>query len=324
MIMKQVFRYFTIGFLATTAVWLSQLPVQAQQPEATASAPASTVVNAIGRYTYPGPGTVNTWWIETPTSVIVIDVQRDLGHAREALSAVQRIGKPVSAILVTHGHPDHYAGIGVFKAAYPGLVTYASVTTTETIVKDGYGFNAFLQQATPDNFPNPVIAPDRLIAPDATLTIDGVDIVTHEFGPSDANSMTVYYLPATGDLFSGDIILSGMHAFFYEGASAAWLTSLDRLASDFPRAVRLHPGHGEPGAPAQLIAEQRATIKAARAIATDAIARLGNTPAAQAATNAELIRRFPALGNPVGMPNFLDFSTAGLFRELSTPATPKG
>jgi glyoxylase-like metal-dependent hydrolase (beta-lactamase superfamily II) len=313
--MKAFLRPFLAGFLATSAVLLVNQHAAAQP---VASAPAAASLS-VGRYTYPGPGTVNTWWIETPTSVIVIDVQRDLGHAREALAAVQRTGKPVSAILVTHGHPDHYAGIGVFRAAYPGLQVYASQTVRDTIANDHYGFNALLQQAAPDNFPNPVAVPDRIIAPNETLTIDGVRIVTREYGPSDANSMTVYYLPTTRDLFSGDIILSGMHAFFYEGASAEWLASLDRLAFQFPGATRLHPGHGEPGAPAQLIGEQRATIVAAREIAGEAILRLGNTPAAQAATNAELVRRFPALQNPVGLPNFLDLSTAGLFRELTEP-----
>jgi glyoxylase-like metal-dependent hydrolase (beta-lactamase superfamily II) len=292
------------------------IPVSAQT-----SATQSVQNNiTVGRYTYLGPGTVNTWWIETSTTVIVIDVQRDLGHARQALAAVRRIGKPVSAILVTHGHPDHYAGIGVFREAFPGLVTYASKTTHDTIANDGYGFNALLQRATPDNFPNPVIAPNRIIAPDETLTIDGVRIVTREFGKSDANSMTVYYLPTTGDLFAGDIILSGMHAFFYEGASSQWLTSLDRLTSQFPQARALHPGHGEPGAPQTLISAQRDYIVAARAIAVDAITRLGATPAAQAATNAELLRHFPNAQNPVGLPNFLDLSTNGLFSELTSPA----
>lgn len=314
--MKSSLRLFLAGFLATPAVMLTEMAAHAQP---VAAAPAAATIE-IGRYTYPGPGTVNTWWIETPTSVVVIDVQRDLGHAREALAAVGRTGKPVSAILVTHGHPDHYAGIGVFRQAFPNLVTYASRTTHDTITNDSYGFNALLQQATPDNFPNPVVAPDRIIVPDETLTIDGVRIVTREFGKSDANSMTVYYLPATGDLFAGDIILAGMHGFFYEGASAGWLSSLDRLTGQFPEARVLHPGHGEPGAPQTLITAQRDYINAARAIAVDAIVQLGATPAAQAAINAELLRRFPDAQNPVGLPNFFDLSTNGLFTELTSPA----
>jgi glyoxylase-like metal-dependent hydrolase (beta-lactamase superfamily II) len=299
----------TLGAAAAAAESLSATPAFAARP----------IFPRIGRYTFAGPGTVNTWWIETERSVIVIDLQRDLPHAREALAAVRSVGKPVAAVLVTHGHPDHYAGLGIFRDAFPGLVAYASAVTQETIGKDHYGFNALLQQAGPDVFPNPVAVPDRVIAPNETLRIDGVTIATREFGKSDANSMTVLYLPATGDLFSGDIILSGMHAFFYEGASGPWLSALDRLKLQFPNARHLYPGHGEPGAPAALIAAQEAYIHEARKLAVDAIGRFGATDAAQAATIVALRRRFPRAGNPVGLPNMLELSTAGLFKELVQP-----
>jgi glyoxylase-like metal-dependent hydrolase (beta-lactamase superfamily II) len=271
----------------------------------------------VGRYTFAGPGTVNTWWIETPRSVIVIDVQRDLAHASQALAAVRAIGKPVSAVFVTHGHPDHYAGLGLFKQAWPGLVAYASPVTRSTLEGDHYGFNKMLQGMWPGNFPNPVVGPDRVIADNETLVIDGVRIVTREFGRSDANSMTVLYLPDGGHLFTGDIVLAGMHGFFYEGASGEWLASLDRLAVQFPRARQLHPGHGEPGAPGTLIAQQRAYIESARAIAAGHIAALGSGDAAQTRTVADLKQRFPKLGNPVGLPNMLELSTQGLFKELA-------
>jgi glyoxylase-like metal-dependent hydrolase (beta-lactamase superfamily II) len=271
----------------------------------------------IGHYTFEGPGTVNTWWIETPRSVIVIDLQRDLAHAREALAAVEALGKPVSHVLVTHGHPDHYAGLGLFKARWPGIVSWSSQATRETITSDHYGFNAFLQQAFGDNFPNPVLAPERTFAPDTMLTLDGVVIVAREFGPSDANTMTVFYLPDTGDLFSGDIILSGMHLFFNEGASGPWLTALERLEREFPGARTLHPGHGVEGMPRALIREARDYAQFARAVARREIARTGSGPETIAAINAALLARFPDRGNPVGLPNFLDISTAGLVRELS-------
>ncbi|MEL6363177.1 MAG: hydrolase, partial [Pseudomonadota bacterium] len=45
-----------------------------------------------GHYTYEGHGSVNTHWIETYDSVIVIDVQRDTMHADEALQAVKALG----------------------------------------------------------------------------------------------------------------------------------------------------------------------------------------------------------------------------------------
>jgi glyoxylase-like metal-dependent hydrolase (beta-lactamase superfamily II) len=291
---------------------------------ATLSAPlaAASVPTQISRYTFTGPGSVNTWWIETPNGLVVIDLQRDLPHAREALAAVKRVGKPVLAVIVTHGHPDHYAGLGVFRAEWPQLVAYASSTTQDTIAHDRYGFNALLQQMAPGLFPKPVDVPDRVLADDETLTIDGLRLVTRKYGKGDANSMTVVYLPDSGDLFSGDLVLSGMHLFFHESASGDWLAGLERLARQFGAARRLHPGHGASGEPAALVAANRLYIETARRLAVQAW-RADPEPAktqARAATIAALQREFPHHGNPVGLPKFLELSTQGLFKEFASPA----
>lgn len=122
---------------------LGALALAAVVPPAARAQPAPPAARlATGTYTYPGPGTVNTHWIETRGGgLVMIDVQRDLAHAREALAAVRRTGKPVRAVLVTHGHPDHYVGLGVFKEAFPDAVIWASRATAETIRTDPYGFN---------------------------------------------------------------------------------------------------------------------------------------------------------------------------------------
>jgi glyoxylase-like metal-dependent hydrolase (beta-lactamase superfamily II) len=281
----------------------------------TSAAPAVKV----GRYSWEGPGSVNTYWIETQTSVIVIDVQRDLTHAREALETIRRIGKPVSTILVTHGHPDHYAGIGLFKQVWPDLKTWSSAVTQDTIVNDRFGFNALLQKLTPNEFPNPVVGPDQVFADNATLTIDGVTIVTREMGKGDANSMTAFYLPQTGDLFAGDILLTRMHLFFVAQASTEWLGQLDRLAILFPNAKAAYPGHGEPGEPAKRLAELREYITEARRIAAAAIAADGPGETTQTKVIAAILKRFPEHRFPVNLDTMMQMSIAGLFGELSKP-----
>ncbi|MEO1087966.1 MAG: MBL fold metallo-hydrolase, partial [Acidobacteriota bacterium] len=145
---------------------------------------------SVGRYTYEGHGSVNTYWIESRTGVIVIDCQRDTIHAAEALAAVKAIGKPVLAILVTHGHPDHYTGLEQFKAEWPDADIYASPETIRVIETDHYGYHEVVRQLAPEAAPGEFLVPNRVIEENQTLEIGGVEILTREMGPSESTGAT--------------------------------------------------------------------------------------------------------------------------------------
>ena len=272
-------------------------------------------INNTGTYTYDGAGTVNTHWIETAESLIVIDVQRDLTHAAEALAAVKKVGKPVAAVLITHGHPDHYAGIGVFKKEFPGLSVYASPVTAQTMREDSYGFNKYAREELGD-FPDEVEIPDRIFADGAMLEIGGVQIITREMGQAEANSATVYYLPETGDIYFGDLVLNEMHGFYLEKKSGQLLAALDRLSVLFPNASTGHPGHGANGQAHEMIERMRDYTVKARALVAAELAANGATDANQKRVVEELKKLFPNYERPAGQPDMIDLSVSGLFEEL--------
>lgn len=318
--MTNTFPKFRAIGLAIAIATFSLSPLAETRPSPVADR-ASTLAKEIrtGAYTYAGHGSVNTDWIMTPGGVIVIDVQRDLYHARQAVNVIKRMGKPVLAVLVTHGHPDHYAGIGLFKAEWPAATVWSSKTTYDTIQDDHYGFNKLAAELAKGNFPNPVVLPDRTFADNETLVIGGVQFVTREMGKAESNGATVFYVPATGDLYAGDLVLNRMHGFFYEGATLENLAVLDRLGTLFPNAKTLHPGHGSAGPAAELIATHRDYIVHARKLAARALAKSGNAQTVHAEMVRSLKAKYPGFGIPGGQPDMIEVSVKGLLDELSTP-----
>lgn len=209
----------------------------------------------VKRFTVPGEGSVNTYWIDARQGLIVVDFQRDLDSAREALAQLGAAGKPVVAMLLTHAHPDHIGGLQLFKQAYPEAILYASHATADELRDDTQGYQKLSREILKDKAPSGYAAPDRVVALDR-LEIAGLAVEARELGPGEATSATVYCLPDSGDLFAGDVAINQMTDFLLEGRTKTWLTQIETLRIAYPDVKTLFPGHGPPAEAARLFDRQ--------------------------------------------------------------------
>src|SRR5436190_3832670 len=53
----------------------------------------------------------NAYIIETRQHVVIVDTTLLTSSSQALRAKIDAIGKPLAAILITHGHPDHYNGI---------------------------------------------------------------------------------------------------------------------------------------------------------------------------------------------------------------------
>jgi glyoxylase-like metal-dependent hydrolase (beta-lactamase superfamily II) len=62
------------------------------------------------------PIPVNAYLVEGPEGVVIIDGLLTLPAAEALRDAIVSTGKPLRAALLTHPHPDHYAGLATAMA----------------------------------------------------------------------------------------------------------------------------------------------------------------------------------------------------------------
>lgn len=67
------------------------------------------------------------------TEAVLIDAQFTLADAEKVAMEIKRSGKRLTTIYISHGDPDFYFGLEVFKKYFPEVIVYAAPATIEHI-----------------------------------------------------------------------------------------------------------------------------------------------------------------------------------------------
>ena len=78
---------------------------------------------------------VNAYVVETASGVVAVDGLLQVSAGKEMRAAIERLGKPLLAALLTHSHPDHYAALGEVVAG-DDVPIYAPQGVIDTITAD--------------------------------------------------------------------------------------------------------------------------------------------------------------------------------------------
>ncbi len=269
----------------------------------------------------PGPGTVNSYWIEGPDEILVFDTQREIGLAERVVSAIEATGKPVSAIVISHYDPGHFGGIRAFTDAFPDAEILMTEAVAEQISRDLSGYIERLREAQGDDYRAPP-EPTRLITSREELLVSGVPVVVHIADGTEAETMTMLAIPSERALLASDLVANRMHPDFADADIDSWPRALDRVAREF-NGYTLYPGHGDPGPASLLTANQTAYISFVRGqverdILSDDVASEAEINAAIKAIRANYPGWETATGRPAQLRRNLEAIVAQLGGHLES------
>ena len=184
-------------------------------------------------HTYIAPADgwlVNTQIVEGPTKLIIFDAQLLNPYAEEVAAYATSLRKPVDRIIISHGHPDHWAGLEVLTRHFPDAPVYSLAGAAAFINEKGeYLLTNIVRKNYGDLAASRVVAPTKVLTPGKT-TIDGVEFNFREFLDAESDYQLVALMPKQRVLLAFDIVFSpNDFAFTVAPFFDHWVTVLQSL-----------------------------------------------------------------------------------------------
>lgn len=204
---------------------------------------------------------VNAHIFSDDQSITLVDCLRNSEEANHLADRIKSQKKPLTHILITHGHPDHFLGMNVLKQQFPEA---RIVVTTPEIKNDIINFAGWMEtvgwlEAEPAMKPKTatnkngfdyethieVLKDNTLVlAEGAVLELNG------HYHPSECEHLTTIYSKDLNAFFPNDFCYNGVHPWLAvdQNNIGYWKTQLKEFKKQWEaQNPKIYPGHGEPG-----------------------------------------------------------------------------
>ena len=184
----------------------------------------------------------NSCYIKASNAYVLIDSGASYGFAKQAYEAMEKIEKlPVSTIISTHSHDDHWLGNSFYKEKFNAKILGPSLINKE------YNENSktrMHQVLSKDDIKGTKIIPvDEIVNESKTLTIGNKELVIVPVGVKAHTSEDLFvYLGSEKILFTGDIVMNGRVTSNRDGSVIGSLKAIDMINAN--KWDYLVSGHG--------------------------------------------------------------------------------
>lgn len=182
------------------------------------------------------PERVNVGLVVGTDAAMLIDAGTSAQQGAELLaSATERAGVPVTHVVVTHNHWDHWFGI----AGMPGVTSLAHENLVETDASEDTRARAAEQGL------DPLPAPSETFSIARAVNVGGVRVEMVHFGGGHTGSDVFVLVPSENVLFAGDMLEEGTDPQFDETSNIRnWPTAVDGVLGAANETTHIVPGHG--------------------------------------------------------------------------------
>ena len=193
------------------------------------------------------PGKEQWMWVPTSSTLIygrrdavLVDALLTVEQTQALVEWVAASGKNLTTIYVTHGHGDHFFGLGALLDRFPK----ARAVATPDVVK------VMRKQASPEYVATfwkpryPTQIPERLVIAEElkgnVIDLEGHELVAVEVGHTDTDHTTCLHVPSVDLVVAGDAAYNDVHLYLAESNGQTrkeWIAALDKIETLKPRAV---------------------------------------------------------------------------------------
>jgi len=171
---------------------------------------------------------------------VLVDTFLTLDQSIKLADEVEASGKNLTHVYITHGHGDHFFGLGALKQRFPNVRALATAKVIERIAGqlEPTMLEGFWRQRFPGQIPEEPAVPDTLDA--TSIELEGQPLVPVDTGYTDTADSTSLHVPSIGLIVAGDAVYNGIHPYLAESTAQTrleWIEALDRLEALGARAV---------------------------------------------------------------------------------------
>src|SRR2546425_3074579 len=170
---------------------------------------------------------------------VLVDAFMTVKQANALADWVAAKGKNLTTIYITHGHGDHWFGVGTLLERFPNARAVATLNVVKVMRQHtSPDVLKIWKAAFPDQIPNRLVIAEELKG--NAIDLEGRELIAVELGHTDTDYTTCLNVPSIGLVVAGDAAYNDVHLYLAESNAQTrreWISALDKIESFHPRAV---------------------------------------------------------------------------------------